>query len=71
MELVPGGGEAWLTAPRDTAVTRPVFQPKPLLVVERSDEVKVLRWWSKLLDCTGSTVSDRLVVVTEDMNDID
>ena len=36
----PGGGEAWLTAPQDTAVTRPVFQPKPRLVVECSDEVE-------------------------------
>ena len=25
----PGGGEAWLTAPLDTAMTQSMFQPKP------------------------------------------
>ena len=42
-------------------------------MVERLDEVsavvvEVTRGW---MDCTGSTVSDRLSVVAEDMNDID
>ena len=35
----PGDGEVRLTASRDTAMTRPVSQPTPRSVVERSDEV--------------------------------
>ena len=37
----PGGGEAQLTASWDTAVIRPVFQPKLQSVVDRSDDLGV------------------------------
>ena len=71
----PGAGEARLTTSRYPAVTRPVFQPKPRSVIERSDEVGVYavvveatgRW----VDCTGSTVSDKMLVVPEDRNGMD
>ena len=64
----PGGGEAWLTASRDMAVTRPVFQPTPRSVVKSFDEVGVS---AVVVDATRSgvdcIVSDSMSVVTEEM----
>ena len=67
----PGGGEVRLTDSRDTAVTRPMFQPTPQSVVERSDEVGVsavvVDATRRGVDCTKSTVSDSMSVVAEEM----
>ena len=65
------GGEAQLTAFQDMAVTRPVFQPTPRSVVERSDEVGVsavvVDATRRAVDCTKSTISDSTYVVAEEM----
>ena len=67
----PGGGEAQLTAFRDVATVRPVFQPTSQPVVVRSDEVRVsavsVNAGRRRVVRILSTVSDSVMMVTEEL----